>query len=211
MKYQLAHEMDAKMLSLEGDWKNYKERLLLSSSGSLECVYAPFDYLNTEAKVIIVGLTPGDQKAQNALREYCKARRLNSNVVTALKSAKTFASFSGPMRNNLTRMLDFIRLNSTFGIPSTNELFHQNSNLANFTSVLRYPIFKANKNYSGSPSPIRSEFLIYMLDKYLGHEVDQLHSALWIPLGPAATAAMRRTVVLGHLSEANLLEGLPHP
>jgi len=34
---------------------------LLNKEGNLEIYYAPFDYINSKAKIVIVGITPGLQ------------------------------------------------------------------------------------------------------------------------------------------------------
>lgn len=44
-------------------------RLLLSQSGELRICYAPFDYIQRSARLVIVGITPGAQQARNALIE----------------------------------------------------------------------------------------------------------------------------------------------
>ena len=35
---------------------------LLSKDGNIEIYYAPFDYINPKAKIVIVGITPGLQQ-----------------------------------------------------------------------------------------------------------------------------------------------------
>ncbi len=35
---------------------------LLNKEGNLEIYYAPFDYINSKAKIVIVGITPGLQQ-----------------------------------------------------------------------------------------------------------------------------------------------------
>ena len=44
------------------------ERLLMERSGPLDIFYAPFDYLNRDAKIVIIGITPGLQQMTNAIR-----------------------------------------------------------------------------------------------------------------------------------------------
>jgi hypothetical protein len=55
---------------------NPRELLLdryLYKSTRLEIAYAPFDYINTRAKIVIVGITPGKQQMQKAIEEARKA------------------------------------------------------------------------------------------------------------------------------------------
>jgi hypothetical protein len=46
-----------------------KEKLKLASSGNIEVCYAPFEYINTNARVVIVGITPGHTQMINAIKE----------------------------------------------------------------------------------------------------------------------------------------------
>jgi len=84
--------------------------LIMDRAGRLTVSYAPFEHIQRTARVVIVGITPGAVQASNALiaaREGILAGRSHANVFA---QAKTFASFSGPMRTNLVAMLDQIGL-----------------------------------------------------------------------------------------------------
>lgn len=43
------------------------ERLLIDREGNLSVYYAPFEYVNPAARVVIVGITPGRTQMRNAL------------------------------------------------------------------------------------------------------------------------------------------------
>lgn len=121
----------------------------------IEMVYAPFDHVNLNARIVIVGLTPGKQQAANALRAAQNALARGASDAEAGEEAKVFASFSGPMRANLVKMLDFIGVPTLLGIASTAELWDQHQSLVHFTSALRYPVFVDGKNWSGQPDMVR--------------------------------------------------------
>ena len=38
------------------------KEFLIKKDGNIEIYYAPFDYINTKAKIVIVGITPGLQQ-----------------------------------------------------------------------------------------------------------------------------------------------------
>ncbi len=94
------------------------EKLRLAQSGAIEVIYAPFEYINTAAKVVLCGITPGLQQATIALLTAGSALRAGQNVEAALAQAKNTASFAGPMRSNLVAMLDHIGLSQRRGIDS---------------------------------------------------------------------------------------------
>ncbi|MFZ2155602.1 MAG: hypothetical protein WAV72_05720 [Bradyrhizobium sp.] len=186
-------------------------RLLLVQESLLSISYAPFEHIQLGARLAIVGITPGAQQARDALLE-ARRRLLNGNDhPSALKAAKTFASFSGSMRSNLVGMLDHVGLNRWMGVPSTADVWNSRHDLVHFTSALRYPVFVGGKNYSGAPSMITTPVLREALLKNLGEEVAALPNAVWVPLGPKPAEGLGLLVKQGLLSADQLILGLPHP
>jgi hypothetical protein len=51
------------------------DKLLLDRDGPVSVYYAPFDYINRDAKIVIAGITPGKTQMLNALREVRKQLR----------------------------------------------------------------------------------------------------------------------------------------
>jgi hypothetical protein len=186
-------------------------RLLLGQSGELTICYAPFDYIERGARLVIVGITPGAQQARNALVEARRQLIGRSDHETALRAAKVFASFSGSMRSNLIAMLDHVGLNQWLGVASTEEVWSTRTDLVHFTSALRYPVYLKGENYSGSPSMTTNSVLRELLVRCLGEEVEALPHAVWVPLGPKATEGIAWLVQLGLLQPERVLMGLPHP
>src|SRR5215475_11609735 len=80
--------------------------LLLWQQGALSVFYASWDWVNTAAKVMLVGITPGYFQATEALREAQRCLRRGLPNEQVLRRANEVGSFSGPMRANLVTMLD---------------------------------------------------------------------------------------------------------
>lgn len=186
-------------------------KLVIDRMGDLTVSYAPFDHVQHEARVVIVGITPGAQQASNALAE--ARRKLLSGAAhsSALEAAKIFASFSGPMRTNLVAMLDHIGINRWLGVASTDVLWKESEKLVHFTSALRYPVFVGGRNYSGQPSMVTTPSLRRLLDERLSAEARALPDAVWVPLGPKAAEGVQWLVRKGALRGDVVLDGLPHP
>lgn len=185
---------------------------LESSGRRVEMVYAPFDHVNSEARIAIVGMTPGRSQAANALRAAQAALRSGRSQELAAAEAKVFASFSGePMRGNLVRMLDLIGVPKLLGVPSAASLWNGRSELVHFTSALRYPVFVDGQNWSGQPDMIGTPKLRQWLETYTGTELSMLPDAVIVPLGPKVAAAMRHLADLGMIKHDHILDGLPHP
>lgn len=188
------------------------EELLLHREGDLETFYAPFEHINTEAKIVFCGITPGMQQAGIALNTVANELKGGATPAAALKTAKQQASFAGTMRTNLSKMLNHIGLNEVLGIQDCNSLFGEHAPLVHYTSALKNPVFYRGKNYSGSPSMVKTGALNWQLDKFLVKEIEQLDSdVFYIPLGPKVTEVFDWLVDNGHVKEKQVLSGLPHP
>ena len=203
----LAAASDAELLAdvtLDG-------RLIIDRAGDVVISYAPFEHVQKSARVVVVGITPGEQQARNALIAVKKHLARGADAAAALAAAKLFASFSGSMRSNLVAMLDHIGLNRWLGIRTSASLWTTDGALVHFTSALRCPVFVAGKNYSGQPSMLTTPILLNLLERGLREEASMLQRAAWIPLGPKALIAVDWLVQQGVLRRAQVLSGLPHP
>ena len=186
--------------------------LELKTQGSLQTFYAPFDTVNQLAKVVFCGITPGLYQAQIALQCYAQARLNLHSIEDAEAIAKEAASFSGPMRANLIKLLNYIRLDKWLGIDDCIELFNGKKHLVHYTSALRYPVFSKGENYSGSPNMLKKESLKWQIDKYLADELRQLNDdTIIIPLGPKVDEVLQYLAKEKIIAQEQILTGLPHP
>lgn len=180
-------------------------------SKRLQLMYAPFDHVNPEAKIVIVGLTPGARQAGDALTVARRELIQGAATAEALAKAKVFASFAGPMRANLVRMLDAIGIAQMLEVETCLSLWEEDSNLAHFTSAVRYPLFVNGQNWSGTPDILRTAPIARWVIEFLGAELSALPHALFVPLGPAATKALLYLADIGIVERHRVLAGLPHP
>jgi hypothetical protein len=185
--------------------------MTIAQDGPLRVTYAPFDHVARDARVVIVGITPGRVQATNALSAARDALEKGSSIHEALAMAKLTGSFSGPLRANLVAMLDAIGVAKHLGVRTTAEIFHPGSQDVHFTSALRYPVFVNDQNYNGSPDMLKTPLLRRMVETHLAEEAQMLPDAIWLPLGPKAEAALRHLVGQGLLDRKRILGGLPHP
>lgn len=183
----------------------------ISQDGDFETYYAPFDYIEKDARLVLVGITPGLTQAKNALLEAQRQLTQGASLAEAARRAKTAASFSGPMRNNLVKLLDAVGVNQWLGLDSTSEVFSPDSRLVHYTSVLRHPVFYRGQNYSGNPAPIKHKILLDQIEKWFSNEVDQLQNAVFIPLGNIPQQVMSDMVSTGRISANRVMQSLPHP
>lgn len=178
----------------------------------VKMVYAPFDHVNFNARIVIVGLTPGKQQATNALRAAKHAILDGATTVDAAEKAKVFASFSGPMRSTLVKLMDSVGLADALNISSTASLWEIDGGLVHFTSALRYPVFIDGENWNGStPDALRSPNMRHWLERYTGDELSKMPQAILVPLGPKVSTMLEHLANVGRLNSEQILSGLPHP
>ena len=186
--------------------------LLLASEGNLQTFYAPFDHVNSGARIVLCGITPGLQQASRALDEARKQLRQGASLEHARQAAKETASFVGAMRDNLIGMLDHVGLHTLLDIKSCARLFDTHRHLLHSTSALRYPVFVNGKDYSGSPAMFSRASLRQQVETHLAEEIQVLGpQCLYVPLGPKVTEVFQHLQAKGLLKAEQVLDGLPHP
>lgn len=187
------------------------DRLLLDRDGALSIYYAPFDYVNKSARLVVVGITPGKTQMMNAIAEARHQLESGADTLTALRLAKRTGSFSGTMKPNSVNLLDNIGIHQWLSLRSCDVLFADANDLVHTTSALRYPVFVDGANYNGTPNMLKHPLLKRHLVEYFGSEVRQLRDALFVPLGDKVAEALQFLVGLGMIDSHRVLDGLPHP
>lgn len=185
--------------------------LLLAQEGDLSVYYSPFDYVNKDAKLVIVGITPGEQQSTNAFEAAQRAMKDGRPEEDILRIAKETGSFSGPMRKNLIEMLNYFQLNKVLNIKDCESLFGKDKNLVHYTSCLRYPVFFKGKNYNGSPSAIHNSLLRKQMENYFAEELKILSDAFILPLGNKVKENILYLIDKGIIKEDKVLVGFQHP
>ena len=193
---------------------DHPRRLLMGThvykSKRLDIAYAPFDHVNAQADIVIVGITPGKQQMREAIEEARRAMMLGLSDAEVLARAKVHASFAGTMRTNLVKLMDAVGLNVLLGISSTANLWEGDSHRAHFTSALRYPTFVNGKNYSRSPDMNGVPFLFDRSKNWLGEELSLFPDAVIVPMGDMVSQALSRIGRKMAIANDRILAGMPH-
>lgn len=185
--------------------------LKIGHDKNIDVYYCPFDYINTDAKIVLVGITPGKQQFINALLSAKDAIAQNLTTPEILKKVKIEGAFSGPLRNNLVKLMDNIGLNKKLGIASSKSLFEEHRHLLHTTSILQQPTFVNNKDYNGSsPKMLKTPIMLKQIENFK-KEIERLPNALYIPLGNKVSEIFEIFINDNILNENQVLIGLPHP
>jgi len=178
------------------------KNFLLKKDKNIEIYYAPFDYINSKAKIVIVGITPG---LQQMLQSYEVI-----NQGKSLKEVKDLSSFKGSMRTGLIKYLDELKINDILKIKSCESLFNKNSKYLHTTSLVKYPVFDKGKNYSGA-NILKKKILLDFIEKNFLEELKTLNKSIIIPLGNTVSSTIEYLNNKYDLKLACFLKGFPHP
>ena len=178
------------------------KKFLLKKEKNLEIYYAPFDFVNLKAKIVIVGITPG---LQQMLQSYEVI-----NQGKSLKEVKDLSSFKGSMRTGLIKYLDELEVNKKLKIKSCESLFNKDSKYLHTTSLVKYPVFDKGKNYSGA-NILKKKILLNFIEENFLKELKTLKKAIIIPLGNTVSSTIEYLNNKYDLKLAFFLKGFPHP
>lgn len=206
-----------KILKLEKiEQKNIKNtEFELYNNSDLKIFYAPHnEYINDKAKIIIVGITPGWTQTQRAYETAQNGLLNQLSDENICFNCKIESRFAGTMRNNLVSMLNELELQKQLDLSTCLELFDLNNDLLHTTSLIKYPCFYKEKNYSGHTPTIAT---IDILRKYVEHEfVEEMRAIntakIIIPLGAAVEDVFKSVLSPSVFPESCcVLWGFPHP
>lgn len=186
---------------------------LLEKDGELAIYYAAHnEYVNAEARLMVIGITPGWQQMERSLyiARQCLLQGLSTEEVARV--AKEECRLYGSMRSHLVQMLDELNLHSYLDLPTCAELFRKDCRYLHTTSLIRYPVFRGEANYPGyQPKILDSEMLArYVYNSFIP-ELESLAEPLVIPLGKAVEQVLLSLIAQGAISRERCLLGFPHP
>ena len=177
-------------------------KFLINSDANIKIYYAPFDYINSKAKIMIVGITPGFQQMLQSFEVI--------NDGKSLKEVKDLSSFKGSMRTTLVKYLDELKINKTLKIKSCESLFHKHNKYLHTTSLVKYPVFDKGKNYSGA-NILKKKILLDFIEKNFLKELKTLKKSIIVPLGNTVSSTIEYLNSKYNLKLTCFLEGFPHP
>ena len=177
-------------------------KFLVNKEGNIKIYYAPFDYINPKAKIMIVGITPGLQQMLQSFEVIKEGK--------SLKEVKDLSSFKGSMRTTLVKYLDELKINKTLKIKSCESLFHKHNKYLHTTSLVKYPVFDKGKNYSGA-NILKKKILLDFIEENFLKELKTLNKCIVVPLGNTVSSTIEYLNSKYNLKLSCFLEGFPHP
>lgn len=162
-----------------------------------------FDYVNSKAEVVIVGITPGNSQLDGS-REDKTPREIK----------REFA-FAGKMRPNLVNMLDYIGVNKLLSIETCKSLWEEDFDRVEMTSLLKEATYVLKKDgskdmFKSTEKIAKSEKLTRMLEDGFVKDCNSYNKAvLFVACGPGVYEVLKRLKegkkIKGHIV------GIAHP
>lgn len=187
-------------------------RLLMDAKDGVNIYYAPFEYINLSARIVLVGITPGPTQMTNANNEARRALQAGRSSSEAIRAAKDVAAFSGePFRSNLIKQLNHWGFHKWLGLSDSSNLFSTARHLVQTTSLQRYPVFVNDSDYRGNPDMTKHSLLRKYLLEYFVEEVEELQESVFVGLGPCVQKVLNSLIQEGALNPERVIGGMLHP
>ncbi|MDA0821626.1 MAG: hypothetical protein O3C28_04280 [Proteobacteria bacterium] len=184
--------------------------LRIYADDAIEVWYSPMGAATENAKIWILGITPGWNQMQIAYASAADARSNGTSPHAAAAMKKPAVAFAGSMRHNLVTMMDELGVHDIFSVSTSANLF--GSEQLRTGSVLKYPVFRHGSNYAGhSPKPLKHPALREMVDVVLARELKANETCLVLPLGKAVESVLLYSASKGLIRQDRILSGFPHP
>ena len=174
---------------------NIDDKILFEPTG--------FEYQNTKAKVVIVGITPGNSQLKGD-REGLDLREI-----------KRKNAYAGSMRPNLVKMLDYIGVNRLLDIESCSSLWEEDFDKVDMTSLLKEATYELKKDGSKTmfkdvKKIAKSEKQTRMLEEGFVKDCSKYENdVLFVACGPGVYDVLKMLQAKGRIRGE--VVGIAHP
>lgn len=183
-----------------------------SDPDGVEIFWAPFDYTNREAKLVIVGVTPGPNQAFRSYEAVRMAVTKGAEPDAEIERIKAESSFRGEvMEPNLKSLLEHRGLAERAGIEDIDDLWTKEAQKVHFTSTIRYPTFIGGELFNNQIDSLRHPVLRRYVETYLAEELAVVPlDAVIVALGQKGPRIVRHAAKVAGIDPGRVL-ALPHP
>ncbi len=186
----------------------------LGTESRYQLQYIPFEYVNRDARLVIVGITPGMNQLRLAYEAAKVGLKANWGDEKTLKYIKQQGAFGGSaMRPNLLKMLRHFDFERLLEIGDATSLWGNNSHLLQTTSVVPHAAFKAGKMFAGSFDEVMRSHLLRECfeESFLPTLAELSPDAMYVGLGPCPLDALKWCADRGLIKRSQLLGAFCHP
>ncbi|TPN35264.1 hypothetical protein [Mesorhizobium sp. B1-1-6] len=186
----------------------------LTRIGGDELFYTPFEHVNPNASLAVVGITPGPEQLRLAYRMFGSRLKVGQADEQIRLEAKKQAAFGGAsMRPNLLKMMRHFGLAGILGIRDEEQLWGDATDLFHATSVIPHAAFRNGQMFAGSfDNVLRSEVFREGFERDFVSSLRLMSDrTLYIGLGPTPLAALDWCAKEGLIRGDQVLGAFAHP
>ena len=179
-----------------------------------ELFYMPFEHTNFNARLVIVGITPGPNQIALAYGTVQACLKGGLDDATTLARTKAVGSFGGPkMRPNLLKMLEAFGFPDLLGISDAADLWDVDTHLLHATSTVPHAVFRNGKPFAGSfKDVLGSPIMKACFERDFAAILPLLSpKALYVALGPTPLAALDWCAAQGLIRSEQVMGAFAHP
>jgi hypothetical protein len=187
---------------------------VIGVEGNYHLCYVPFESVNAAARIVFVGITPGNTQIAISYRALREALASGVDDASALAHAKWVGAFGGTaMRARLNTMISRFRIHELIGIETPEEIWTESRNIVHATSVVPHAAFKKGKMFNGSFGEVLRVPLLKISfeNDFLPTLAALPSSAKFIAIGPMPLEALDWCVQHRYLRTDQLLGAFAHP
>ena len=186
--------------------------LRTSDPDGIEILWAPFDYVNRDAKLVIIGVTPGPNQALRSYAAVQSAFAKGAEPQAEIEKIKAASSFRGEIiEPNLKSLLEHSGLAERAGIKDIDGLWTKEAFKVHFTSTIRYPTFINRKLFNNQIDSLRHPELRKYVETHLSAELAAVPiDAVIVALGQKGPRIVRHAAKVAGIDPRRII-ALPHP
>ncbi len=187
--------------------------VVMGTDGKYSLRYIPFEHVAREAKLVIVGITPGTTQIKDAYDAFRFRSVAGRSDEEALAAAKAKGAFAGAMRTRLIQMLEHFDIPGRLGVAAAADLWGSSAALLHSTSVIPHAAFEGSKMFNGEFDAVMSSPLLKgSFEKDFIASLPLLpNDAHFIALGTTPNAALSYCADRGIIRRDRILGMFPHP
>jgi len=183
-----------------------------SDAYGIEILWAPLDFINRKARIVVVGVTPGPNQARRSYKAVRMAVAKGYNPQADLERIKAEASFRGNViEPNLMSLLEHSGLAERAGIEDIDDLWTKEASKVHFTSTIRYPTFIKGELFNNQIDSLEHPELKKYVETYLAEELASVPTdADIVALGQKGPRIVRYAAKAAGIDLRRVV-ALPHP
>ncbi len=188
-----------------------KENFRLGSEVGHHVYYVPFEHENVNARLVLVGITPGPTQMTLAWRTARDELRRGAETPSVLARVKQVAAFDG-MRGRINSMLDHFEIPRHLGLGAAADLWGKNFQYFQPMSLIRNATFKGDDYFNGPfDSVLNNPLLRSQFESTFVAPLSRVSKdAVFVAMGPVVMSGLQWCLDREVIQKQQVLGYFPH-